>query len=249
MNDRNSLQKTRSRGFTLIEMLVTMAISSALLVILGAIVTQTTDGYALTQRSVNHLSQARAFLQLFDSELSLRIPETAIIHRSFTPSGPEKSDQIAFVRTLPMDEQNSEKPGDIATSCYYVAFVESSNQQIIPKLFRKILHPNETQDLMEKGKEAEFPEIDPAADEPVIDFVLSFQAIPMYHNPQTGNDEPWDESISLPPSYVEVIIRTIDELFSRRFTNQAAWNRLAISPTNSEQSMIRTVTHRISIWQ
>jgi prepilin-type N-terminal cleavage/methylation domain-containing protein len=247
MNDRNPLQKANSRGFTLIELLVTMTISSALLVILGAVFTQTTDGYALTQRSVNHLSQARAFLQLFNSELSLRMSETAIIHRSFSTSGPESSDQFAFVKTLPIDEQNAENPGDISTSCYYVAFVESSNQRIIPKLFRKILYPSETQDFIEKGQEAEFPEIDPAVDEPVIDCVLSFQAIPMYHNHETGNDEPWDKSSSLSPSHVEVIIRTIDESFSRRFTNQSAWNRLAISPKNSEQEMIRSVKQRIPI--
>jgi prepilin-type N-terminal cleavage/methylation domain-containing protein len=249
MNDRNPLQIADSRGFTLIEMLVTTAISSALLIILGAIVSQTTDGYALTQRSVNHFSQARAFLQLFDYELSLRMSETAMIHRTFTPSGPESSDQLAFVRTLPIDEQNPENSGDIATSCYYVAFVESSNKRMIPKLFRKILYPSETQDFMGKGQEAEFPEIDPTSDEPVIDCVLSFQAIPMYHNPETGKDEPWDESISLPPSYIEMIIRNIDESFSRRFTNQDAWNRLAISPTNSEQAMIRSVKQRISIGQ
>lgn len=247
MNYDNSILLSRRKGFTLIELLVTMAISSVLLIILAALITQTTDGYSLTQQSVNHLSQARSFMQLIESEFSIRLPNTPIIHQSSEPISPDSSDQIAFVRTLPKDEQIPEIPGDLATSCYYVAFAEDSNQRSIPKLFRKILNPTETQKLMEVGDLAQFPEVDPTLDEPVIDSVLSFQATPMYLNADTGTDELWDKTIAHPPSYIELTIRTLDESFSHRFTTQAAWNRLAISPTKNELQMIRSVLHKITI--
>jgi prepilin-type N-terminal cleavage/methylation domain-containing protein len=247
MNDPIPSTESKSRGFTLTELLVTMTISASLLLILSAIVTQTTDGYAFTQRSINHLSQARAFLQLFESELSLRLPETPIVHLSSFASGPVSSDQIAFARTRPLDERNPEIPGDLTTSCYYVAFVEDSDQRTIPKLFRKILNPIEAQAFIDDGREAVLPDIDPTVDEPVIDSVLSFHAVPMYRNPETANDEPWDQTTGQPPSHIELTIRTLDESFSRRFTDKAAWNRLAISPTESERSMIRSVTQKVSI--
>lgn len=239
--------KSRKNGFTLIELLVAMSISSVLLIILAALITQTTDGYALSQRSVNHLAQTRAFLQLFETELSIRLPDTPVIHHSSVLIGSEGSDQIAFVRTLPKDEQTPEHPGDLATSCYYVAFTEDSDQRSNPKLFRKILNPTETQKLMDAGREADIPEVDPILDEPVIDYVLSFQATPMYRNPETGNDEPWDRTITINPSHIELLIRTLDDSLSRRFTNQPAWNRLATSPTDSELEMIRSVSHKVSI--
>lgn len=238
MNDKYPSLRSKQNGFTLIELLVTMAISSVILITLSAVVIQTTDSYALSQRSVNHLSQARAFFQLIESELSTRLPETTII---------QNSDRIAFVRVLPNNEQSTEFPGDLATSCYYVAFVEEADQRVIPKLFRKILSPTETQNFLEAAEQAEFPEVDPTLDEPVIDFVLSFRATLMYFNPETGNDEPWNKTIKIPPSHIELVIRTMDDSFSRRLADEEAWNRLTIAPKKNDLQMIRTVSHRISI--
>ncbi len=246
MNHEIPSPQSRGNGFTLLELLVAMSITSVLLITLAVIINQTTDGYALSQRAVNHLSQARAFLQLVESELSTRLSETPIVHRSAMLIADESSDQIAFVRTLTNDEQYPEYPGDLATSCYYVAFAEDSDQRILPKLFRKILNPTETQNLMDAGDEADFPEVDPTLDEPVVDSVLCFKATPMYRNLETGNDEPWDKTIEHAPSHIELLIRTLDESFSRRFMNQAEWNRIAISPKKSELQMIRSVSHKIS---
>lgn len=232
------------KAFTLIELLVTMAISAVLLIVLATLIIQTTDGYAMSQRSVNHLSQSRAFIQLFDSEMSLRLNETPLIH---LVSPDTNSDRIAFVRTRPNDEQDSEAPGDLATSCYYMAFVENADQKPVPKLFRKILDPAETQAFIESGDDAEFPETDPYRDEPVIEMILSFQAMPMYLNPVTGKEEPWDQSIKHAPSHIKLSIRTIDESFSRRIEHPSEWSRIAASPKDSERQMIHTVSQNISI--
>ncbi len=247
MNDLYPSPQSKQNGFTLIELLVTMAISSVLLLTLSAVVVQTTDSYAVSQHAVNHLSQARAFFQIIESDFSIRLPDTPLILRSSPPGAAQSSDRIAFVRVIPNDEQNSESPGDLATICYYVAYAEEADQRVVPKLYRKILNPAETQNCIEAGENAEFPEVDPTLDEPVIDFVLSFRATLMYLNPETGNDEPWDETIKTPSSHIELIIRTVDESLSRRLTDEEAWNRLTIAPKKNDLQMIRTVSHRISI--
>lgn len=239
--------RTTGKGFTLIELMVTMAVSSVLMITLAALVFQATDGYALTQRSVDHLSQARAFLQLMESDFSTRVPETPMIHESDESLGPDGSDRISLVRTLSPDEQHPEIQGDLATCCYYVAFTEDPNQRIIPKLFRKILNPSETQSLMESGDAGDYPDVDPSVDEAVMDCVLGFHATLMYHDQESGNDERWDRNVSHPPSHIKIMLRTLDESFASRFTNRAAWDRLAISPTEDEENMIRSVSHRIAI--
>lgn len=247
MNDLTPSYRGSRTGFTLIELLLTMAISTLILLTLAALITQTTDGYILSQRSINHLSQARAFLQLFQSDLSNRLPDTSLIHRSSSNGDSRLSDQIAFVRTIASDEQAPEVSGDLVTICYYVAMVEESNQRVIPKLFRKILTHTETQNLMEASYRSGFPEVDPWLDEAVIDSVLSFHATPMYYNPESGSYETWNKTIADKPSYIELIIRTVDESLSLRLTNQATWTRLARSPKESELQFIHELSHKLSI--
>lgn len=244
MNQQTPARPFIRKAFTLIELLAAMAISSALLIFLATLISQTTEGYAISQRSVNRLSQSRAFFHWFGSEMSLRLTGTPLVHLSSSDS---KSDRIAFVRTIPDDEQNPETPGDLTTSCYYVAFVENTGQQPVPKLFRKILNPAETQAFIESGEDAEFPETDPDQDEPVIDMVLSFQATPFYFNPVTGRDEPWDASTGQTASYIGLSIRTIDESFARRIKDPSEWKRISDSPKESERQMIHTFSQQIDI--
>lgn len=232
MNHVTSSYQDRHEGFTLFELVVTMAISSVILLTLAGFLTHTTEGYVLAQRSMNHLSQARAFVQLFQSDLSKRLPGTSLIHCPPRGGGFQVSDQIAFVRTIANDEQNPDVPGDLVTVCYYVAFAEESNQRVIPKLFRKILNPRETQQLMEAGDGAEFPEVNPSLDESVIDSVLGFHATPSYDNP---------------PSCIELVLRTVDESLSLRLMNEADWIRLASAPKSSELPCIREVSQKLSI--
>jgi prepilin-type N-terminal cleavage/methylation domain-containing protein len=241
------ITRVNLRGLTLIELLVTMAITSMLLVGLAALVSQSTAGYSLSQRSLNHLSQSRAFIQIFQSELSLRLSDTPLIHYPSNQGGPMNSDKILFVRTIPEAERRLDSQGDIAASYYYVAFAESANQRVTPKLFRKIVTSHETQSFIEAGNSAEFPEVDPTIDEPILDFVLNFQAIPMYVDPTTGNEERWDKAIHSAPSHIKLAIRTMDESFSSRYDNEPEWNRLTISPKDSEWQMIRTVSCNLTI--
>jgi prepilin-type N-terminal cleavage/methylation domain-containing protein len=244
--ERSSAWSLR-QGLTLIELLVTMTITSMLLITLAALVSQSTDAYSLSQRSLAHLSQSRAFVQIFQSELSLRLPDTPLVHHASNQGPAMDYDKIIFVRTIPAIEQRSDSQGDIAAIYYYVEFAEGANQSVAPKLFRKILNFKETQSLIEAGSSAAFPEIDPSHDEPILDFVLSFQAIPMHLNPTTGNEERWDKTIDYEPSHVKISIRTIDESSSHRYVNEAEWNRLAISPKESERQIIRTISCNLTI--
>ena len=226
----------------MIELLVAMAITSIIMVTLFSLVGQSTASYTQTQRAVNSVSQARAFIQFFDRELSTRLPGTPLIHA--TENG---SDRLAFIRTLTQDEFTDSDPGDLGTSIYYVGFSDDGRRGESPKLFRKNLGPEETQDLIELGATPAFPTMDPATDEQIIPNVLAFEATPMFRDPTDGELREWTATSPERPSVIALSITFIDDSSAQRFKTQSEWNRLATSPRDSELELIRTFTRNIAI--
>lgn len=231
----------------MIELLVAMAITSIIMLVLLSLVGQSTTGYTQTQRAVNTLSQARAFMQFFDREISTRLPSTPLIYETVKESGgPSTSDKVAFIRAIPQDEQSTTSPGDLGTSIYYVDFTADSGNALSPKLFRKTLNPDDTQTLLESGTTPPLPALSPATDEPIIPNVLKFQAKPKYRN-ASGKLVDWTSSSTEPPSVIHVLVIFIDESSARRFRTQAEWDRLASTPHDTERQLIRTFNRSIAI--
>lgn len=236
------------KAFSMIELLVSMTITSIIMVTLFSLVGQSTESYTQTQRAVNAVSQARAFIQFFDRELSTRLPGTPLIHNKKSASaGPSSSDRIAFVRALTSDEFDSSDAGDLNTSVYYVDFSDDGKRGESPKLFRKNLGASDTQDLIEEGATPGLPTVDPSTDEQIIPNVLSFEATPKYRDTLDGELKDWDSGSQEPPSLVELSITFIDDSSAQRFKSKSEWNRLSTSPRDSELQLIRTFTRNIAI--
>lgn len=229
----------------MVELLVSMAITSILMLALLSLVGQSTDSYTQTQRAVNTLSQARAFLQFFDREISTRLPATRLIHEK--GSGAGEADRIAFVRAVSPDEESSANPGDLNTSSYYVAFTADGANSESPKLFRGVLGAKETQGLLTAGTVPVFPPAKPATDEPIVPNVIGFEARPKYLTGSPAKPEDWTDSSTERPSLVELTITFLDDSSAQRYRTRAEWERLATSPRDSEKQFIRTFTRTIAI--
>lgn len=231
----------------MIELLVAMAITSIIMVTLFSFVGQSTTSYTQTQRAVNAVSQARAFIQFFDRELSTRLPGTPLLHENKSGIDPSDSARFAFVRVISSDEFDETDPGDLGTSIYYVAFSSDGANDVSPKLFRKSLGPKDTQSLIELGSNPVFPNIDPTEDEPIIPNILSFKATPMFRDTTSGGLKEWDTTSPQPPSVIDLSITFVDDSSAQRFRTKTEWNRLANSPRDSERQLIRTFTRNIPI--
>jgi len=238
-----------ARGFSMIELLVAMAITSIIMVTLFSFVGQSTTSYTQTQRAVNAVSQARAFIQFFDRELSTRLPGTPLIYEKRSAVGASSSsERIAFVRVLSPDEFTDTNPGDLGTSVYYVDFSSDGPSGESPKLFRKSLGPKQTQeDIIEAGATPALPTVDPAQDEPMIPNVLFFKATPMFRDTTSGGLKEWDTTSPQPPSVIDLSITFVDDSSAQRFRTKTEWNRLATSPRDSERQLVRTFTQNIPI--
>ena len=229
----------------MIELLVGMAITSILMVALFALVGQSTDSYTRTQRAVNTISQARAFIQFFGRELSTRLPRTPLIHEAGSGEGVEASDKIAFIRAISPDEQQAATPGDLNLVSYRVAFTQDAPNLESPKLFRAARNPKLTQTFLETPGTPAFPADDPALDEPIVANVIGFTAKPRFRSGAQLQD--WTETSPAPPSVIELTIRFIDDSSAQRFRTRAEWDRLADSPRDQEIQLIRTFTRSIAI--
>ena len=240
----------------MIELLVAMSITSVIMVALFSLVGTTTDSYTRTQRAINTVSQARAFMRFFETEISTRLPSTYLIHVSSDSSGgPDASDMVAFVRVLSEDEQDAlteatpPDPGDLGTAVYYVDYLDAPGNSVIPALFRKQLGPKETQEkIINPGTSATFPSPDPANDEPIVLNLLEFTAQPQFVN-TAGALEDWSPSSSESPSVLLLTIRFLDDSSALRFKTKDDWDRLATAPREQEKSLIRDFTRTITLAQ
>jgi type II secretory pathway pseudopilin PulG len=231
----------------MIELLVGMAITSIIMLALFSLVGQSTDSYTRTQRAVNTISQARAFIQFYGRELSTRLPGTPMIHETGTGAGVEASEKIAFVRAVSNDEQQAATPGDLNLVSYRVAFTEDAPNAESPKLFRAARNPTETQTFLETPGTPNFPADNPALDEPIVANVIGFTAQPRFYSGSPPVLQDWTTTSPELPSVIELTIRFLDDASAQRFHTRAEWDRLADSPRDSEIQLIRTFTRSIAI--
>ena len=249
-------------GFTIIELLVAMTIASVLIVTLLSLVGNTTESYIRNQRAVNNISQARAFIHFFESEIETRMPASYFIQRTQDPFiGPESSDKLAFIRVLSPDDQEyfenppentdpplQPDPGDLGGVAYYADYLPATGSSVVPALFRKQIGPKETQDILEAGSSATVPNNDPETDEAIVLNLVEFRIRPKIYG-SNGALEVWTEDSAESPSVLELTIRFLDDSSAQRFKTQAEWNRLATNPRDQEKNLIRSFTRIFPLTQ
>lgn len=240
----------------MMELLVSMAITSILMITLLSLVGQSTDSYTRTQKAVNSLSQARAFMQFFEKEISTNLPDTHLLYEKTENSSqesPVNSDKLLFIRTLSTDEETDTDPGDIGTTHYYVAITADRGSAVSPKLYRQILGSEKTQELIEAGDGIAFPAQNPSGatdpDEPLVYNVIDFTAQPKYRD-STGALLEWDDTLDEAPVVIDLTIRFVDDSTGERFKTKAKWDALAQDATDTDSanySLIQTFSRTIAI--
>ncbi len=226
-------------GFSLIELLTAMTITSILMLALFSLVGQSSTNYRLSQRKVTTLSDTRAFLQYFQSDLTSRVADTKFFFQN-NPSG----DQIAFIRSQSIDETSTS--GDLTTSIYYVAFSADGRKGGSTKLFRRSINAEETQKLIKAGNSATFPVTDPTVDEVVLYNVVAFRI-----NPQQriagGAMIPWPPTSNIAPSLLEVTLEITDDFSAQRLLTSDAWSTLAASTNPKQREAVKRFVHNIPL--
>jgi prepilin-type N-terminal cleavage/methylation domain-containing protein len=197
---------TRHRGgFTLLELLVTMAIGSVLLLVAAAMLGRAGDSYSQGSGSVGAEREARAVLTQMRDDFG-----KAVWHRDtvFEAGGEGwRRARTGFLALQPEDAQSVEgRSGDLCAVHYYVKDIEvgSSTVRCLMRGFRE---SGEVFPALKAGSLTPlFAEKDTA--EPVAFGVLSFEATPLVRD-ETGQLAPWqqlpaDDPFNVAPQFLRI---------------------------------------------
>lgn len=236
-------RQTRLPGFTLVELLVAMSITSIIVLVLFGLVGQTTTNYRFSQRKITTLSDARAFLQFIEAELTGRISHTKFHWQQDSLT----SSRCAFTITRAAEEfLANPAEGDLSTVVYYLDFTPDDLQRSSFKVFRKKLDAATTQQLLEQQTAAPFPTVNPSTDEAILYNCLTFSLKPLRRLP-TGAFQPWTASDLIAPDAVELTLEIIDDFSSQKLRSAPQWLALASTTDPRARESVQTFTRLIPL--
>lgn len=229
-----------AKGFSLVELLTAMAVTSMMMVALFSLVGQSSLNYRLSQRKVNTLADSRALFHFLENDLASRVADT----KFFLQTNPSNQSEFAFIRTR--DAQESNATGDLGASVYYVAFTADDGNSGSPKLYRRKLDGAATQKLLEAGNAAPFPAYDPTTDDPIAYNIVRFELKAEERNP-TGIWQPWNNTIGTAPQALEIAIELIDDFSAQRLSQESQWISLSQTTEPKQREAVRRHVHRITL--
>lgn len=112
-----------SPAFTLLELLVAMAVLSIILVVLMNVVQSATALWRSSENRMETYREARAALQVMASDLANLVPSTNTAHFRTNISS---TNQLAFLAMLPQSSQGTGDLGDVCAVGYFVGYGSKS---------------------------------------------------------------------------------------------------------------------------
>lgn len=171
-----SSSRYQSRGFTLIELMCSMAIGSMILLLAVTMLGNSGDGYERVGGNVASEREARALITQLAADLSTgRFHKNGIIEKS---SNTWPADRLGFLSLQPTAAQTDDgRIGDLCAVNYYIKDL-TTNGKTIRCLMRGFRESNETFNAVRDDKMTTLFTEQPIVDEPVAFGVVSFEARP-----------------------------------------------------------------------
>ena len=248
----------KSSAFSLLELLVAIAVLCILLVILLDIVQGATNLWRTSENKVEAYREARAALQIISSDLrhALASTNTNFFRRDI--SSYPNSTNVAFLATLPLSSQETNSLSDICTVGYFLAYDNKSPVSGITgrqsyNLYRYFVESNETfAKLSDSSGPADVLDFDPSRQPEILARnVVGFNATYFITN-GPGSFTTWTQSAATPmPDIVEIQLTAVNNERTMRFGARGAsgeWDAFS-GNTNSPDYLknTKTFTTRINI--
>ena len=253
-----SILSKKSFAFSLLELLVAIAVLCILLVILLNIVQGASNLWRTSENKVEAYREGRAALQVISSDLrhALASTNTNFFRRDI--SSYPNSTNVAFLATLPLSSQETNSLSDVCTVGYFLAYDNKSPVSGITgrqsyNLYRYFVESNETfAKLSDSSGPADVLDFDPSRQPEILARnVVGFKATYFITN-GPGSFTTWTQSAATPmPDIVEIQLTAVNNERTMRFGARGAsgeWDAFS-GNTNSPDYLknTKTFTTRINI--
>lgn len=190
-----------SRGFSLIELMSSMAIGSLILLAAAALLGTSGDGYERVGGGVATEREARAVITQLSSDLSTaKYTEDCVIEKS-AESWP--ADRLGFLSLQPAQAQSDAgRIGDLCAVNYYIKDL-TINGKTVRCLMRGFRESSDTFKALANGTTSTLFTEQASIDEPVAFGVVSFEARPKSRD-KSGKWIDWVEKDHGAPGALEV---------------------------------------------
>lgn len=243
----------KSSGFTLLELLVAVAVLSILLVILLNIVQGTANLWRNSENKVEAYREARAAMQVISTDLKNILASTNI---DFFRTNLTNSPNLGFLATLPTSSQDANSLSDVCTVGYYRAYgnkspVGGTSGRQSYNLYRYFVESNETFTNLTNISASVLDWDSKKTPEILARNVLSFNATYFVTN-SSGGFTPWVQSAITPmPHVIEIQITAINNERTMRFPARNAsieWDNFSANTNASDYiKNTKTFTTRIPL--
>jgi prepilin-type N-terminal cleavage/methylation domain-containing protein len=209
------------RGFTLIELMCSMAIGSVILLLAATMLGSSGDGYERIGGSVASESEARALISQLTSDLSTaRFHQDGVIGKS-TAAWP--LDRIGFLSLQPAQAQTDVgRIGDLCAVNYYLKDL-SVGGKTVRCLMRGFRESAATFKAITDDRIPTLFDARDNLDEPVAFGVVSFEARPKSRN-ASGKWEDWDKASGSIPGALDVRIVIARRDLAGRLRQPGDWD-------------------------
>lgn len=210
-------------GFTLIEMLVAMAMTAGLLTLLLTAMLGTSKNYDSMSQQIDTRVEARAALGLLTRDVGAFAGEMRVSEKD-TAAG-WAIDSFSFLSRQSTAAQTLENAeSELCHVFYYPAYSIDDEQQRVGsrKLYRGLLDSAETFDHAVAGKEFDLPTPTPETDEPVAFGVVSFD-VEVLKRSAGGSFSEWTDGDDDPPALVEITLVVTHRQILPRLPNADDW--------------------------
>lgn len=208
------------RGFSLIEVLVSMTLSLMVILTVLAATGMTTRGYQGATRRIDTMVEARGALRILADDVSTILGVEA--NEFDWDNSDENFHEIWFKTLKPIDAQDQDEAvGDVCYVHYFTAVTPDSpveGSAITRKLYRRFLDSSEVLESIRSQTLPE-PDADPEQAEVVAFNVMGFQVSPRSRNSSSGDDGTREDLQQLG---IELFV--LDNETSARFQTSADWS-------------------------
>ncbi len=210
------------RGFSMIELMASLAVGSLVLVLAAAMLGHSGDGYRQIGGKVASEREARAALTQLAEDLS----SASFHHEKIVEKSPTAwpVDRLGFLALQPADAQSAEgRIGDLCAVQYSVADL-IINGKPMRCLMRGVRESDETfRSLRSGGPIDHLFATQPGRDEPIAFGVVSFSATPQIRTTD-GRWGVWQSTNSTGPEAIEIQLVVVRRDLAARMVSAADWD-------------------------